>query len=106
MRGQTSEPHSPDMAQGHVHLQGWPLVWKRPETDRRSFRGAASFAVRPSLSPCPFMAGEALNSACTELLVLSVRHLTQSSPLVPHNHLVKEMVLVPFYRLRHRDSEL
>lgn len=83
------------MARSPIHLQGQALVQEGPETGQEVPPVTAFFVFRPSPSHCPFMA-KALESAGTELPLLSVSPLTQSSPFL----LVKEVVLVPFYRFR------
>ena len=53
MRGQISEPHSTDMAQGHIHLQGWPLVWKGPETDPKELLWCCFVCRQAVTEPLP-----------------------------------------------------
>lgn len=75
------------------------ITWRRSSD-------VASFVVSPSLSPYPFMAAKTLNQHVLSSSSSPSQAPDTQSPLIPLDNLVKETVLAPSYRPRHRDSVL
>ncbi|KAB1262787.1 hypothetical protein Cadr_000021218 [Camelus dromedarius] len=81
----------PNLSAGRCSPSGLSFVLEGAGDRPGELLWSCFVCFRPSPSPCPFEACKAVNSAGTELLLLLPP--TQSS-----QHVVKEVVLVPFYR--------